>query len=160
LGFAWLVISMDRLGPRFALLNLLAVPFAIYIAQLRSHVNGGYYVGLVTPLLVYAAAVGAATAIDRVAAACVSRLGSRGFHAMVLRDVLLLALAVVTIRGVGTGEIGVGAEDLQILAHRTRDDRLPIFTNSASLVPLLTFERARAGEGSIADAIGPRGDTL
>jgi hypothetical protein len=171
LGLGWLVMHLNRPGARFAALNLIAVPCAIYVAQLRSHVNGGYYVGLATPLLVYAAAVGTATVVERLAAH-LSRLAAgpglatwmrtvgRPYGSTILRGVLMLGLAVTTIRSLGTGEIGIGAEHLQILARKTRDDRLPIFTNSLSLVPLLTFERARAGEGPIADTVGPRGDTL
>jgi hypothetical protein len=151
----WLAKSCGRLGPRFAALSLIAVLAAIYVAQQRSHVNGGYYIGLVTPMLLYAASVATAQVIealaDRAAQVGVSR--AVPYVAAAIRGALALAVAVVTVRSLGTGEMGVGAEQLTILAHDMRADRLPIFTNSRDLVPLLAFERARAGEGPIADVI-------
>jgi hypothetical protein len=117
------------------------------VANEGSHVNGGYYVGLVTPLLLYAAAAGTADVLE----ALVSCAG--GHRTMALRSALVLALAVATVGRLGTGEAGTGAEPLRILAHESRGNTLPIFTNSEDLPRLLAFERARAGEGVIADVI-------
>ncbi len=135
------------LETRFVALCLIAVPAALSVANERSHVNGGYYVGIVTPLLLYAASVGTAEALE----ALVSAVGSYGTVAV--RSVLVLAIAVATAGRLGTGEAGIGAEHLQILAHESRGNTLPIFTNSEDLPRLLAYERARAGEGAMADVI-------
>jgi hypothetical protein len=147
LGIAWLARRRNRLDARFVALSVVALPVALSVANERSHVNGGYYVGLVTPMLLYAASVGTADALD----ALVNGAGRYG--TMALRAALVLAVAVATIGRLGTGESGVGAEHLQILAHESRGNAVPIFTNSEDLPRVLAYERARAGEGAIGDVI-------
>ncbi len=156
LGVTWLLMSWDRLSARFVALTLIAVPGAVVVAYQRSHVNGGYYVGLVTPMLAYVAAVGTA----RLLAALADRVARVGVLAAMpavgtaVRSAAVLVLALATVGRLAPGELGVGAAQLKILAHETRTDSLPIFTNSPDLPRLLAFERSRAGEGPMTDVIG------
>lgn len=154
LGLVWLSMGLGRLANRFALFTLIAVPCSIALAFRWSHVNGGYYVGLVTPLLCYAAAVATALGLgDWVDSLSRARpLSDRIWAAPLLRGAVILFIGALT-ADKGFTSIGTGWEYGWAFAQETTRDQLPILTNSVSLPRLIGFERARAGEGPIHEAI-------
>ncbi|MBI3785036.1 MAG: hypothetical protein HY270_16725 [Deltaproteobacteria bacterium] len=157
LGIVWLVKNRSALAQRFVGFCLIAVPSATYVAYERSHVNGGYYIGLVTPMLLYAASVGTVRAVEGVLDWLVNASGGskRPLAVTSARTFVVLLLAAATVGRLEAGEMGIGAEHLTLLAHETLSNELPIYTNSPDLPRLLAFERARAGEGQIGDTIQP-----
>jgi hypothetical protein len=150
LGLGWAALGLGRLPERFIALTLVAVPVALGVAFRFSHVNGGYYVGLVTPLACLAGAVAAV----RILRAVDARLAGGGGAGRRWTAPVVFALAVV---GVGAPTIGLGGasggpgwEHGAAFTKLVARDRLPILTNSISLPRLLAFERARAGDGPLA----------
>ena len=99
IGVAWLGRRWRDLDARFVAATLVAIPLAVYASQRGSHVNGGYYVGLATPVLLFAAAVGAAKAVSALGSLVAGAGGSRGrsWAAIALRGALVLALAQSTL---------------------------------------------------------------
>jgi hypothetical protein len=156
LGLVWAALGFGKLAERFTTLTLVAVPAAVAVAFRWSHVNGGYYVGLVTPLLCAAAAVAVADILgameDRIQAAG-SALRRWGAQA-VLRGLVIVGVVVTTV-GLGSPNASAGWEYGKTFTKLIALDRLPILTNSTSLPRLLAFERARAGAGPIAEAVDP-----
>jgi hypothetical protein len=142
LGLAWAAAGRAQLARRFALGSLVAVPAAVAIAFRWSHVNGGYYAGLVTPLLCYVAAAATARALDAVARPPEARL------------LLALAVGALTV-DLAPASPAAGWNQLRAFARASSRDALPIVTNSGSLARVIGFERARAGDGPIAAAITP-----
>ena len=142
LGLAWLMRHLDRAAPRFAAGCLVAVPLAVAVAHRHSHVAGGYYIGLVTPLLLWAAAVASAAAIARLAAAAGERRGAAAAG-------LALLVALATVGGDAPGLMGPTGEPLHGLAAVSRDDGRPIHSNRPDLGRLLSFERARLAGGGL-----------
>jgi hypothetical protein len=159
LGVAWAAAGLGRLSQRFTLGALLAVPVAVAVAFRWSHVNGGYYVGLVTPLLCYVSAVATAKALD----ACTGRpadarvVGARWHPSAEVRGLFALVLGLLTV-DIESGSAGTGWEYLRTFSRQASRDRWPILTNSGSLARAISFERARAGDGPIAAAIDPPSD--
>ncbi len=99
LAVVWLTENIDRLAPRFAALCLVAVPAAVWVAHRGSHVAGGYYIGLITPLLLWAAAVATARATRAVAdgAARVVRPRARPGPRTAIEVAVVVALAIATV---------------------------------------------------------------
>ena len=91
LGIGWLLLRVDRVAPRFVATCVILVPVAVVVAHQKSHVAGGYYIGLVTPLLLYAAAV----ATVRLARRLATKLPWG--DATVTRVAATLALVVATV---------------------------------------------------------------
>ncbi|TMA33332.1 MAG: hypothetical protein E6J79_18045 [Deltaproteobacteria bacterium] len=136
LGSIWLLRQQGRVAPRFVLLCLLALPTAVVVAHRNSHVAGGYYIGLVTPLLLYAAAVGTVHA----AAVLI-----RGWDRVQVRPAVTVGLIAATVFSSAPGSSASAVEYLQPIALETRADNLPIHTNRPDLARVLAYERARAG---------------
>jgi hypothetical protein len=152
LGIAWLVQHLDRVAPRFVALCLLMVPAAVALAHRKSHVAGGYYIGLVTPLLLYAAAVGTV----QVAATLIRNFQDSDGRAVAVRAALVLVVLFATLRH-APGQTGPVVEYLRPLAQVTRDDDLAVHTNRADLPRLLAYERARAGGDPLTVALALAG---
>jgi hypothetical protein len=152
LGIAWLVQHLDRVAPRFVAVCLLMVPAAVVVAHRKSHVAGGYYIGLVTPLLLYAAAVGTV----QVAATLIRNWQDGAGRAVAVRAALVLALLFATLRH-APGQTGPVIEYLRPLAQLTRDDDLAVHTNRADLPRLLAYERARTGGDPLTVALALTG---
>lgn len=142
LGIGWLLRHLDRAAPRFAAGCLLLVPLAVVVAHRHSHVAGGYYIGLVTPLLLYAAAVASAALIDRIGTAA-------GGRRPAIAAALALLLALATVGGSAPGPMPPSGDPLRALAAASRADGRPIHTNRPDLGRLLAFERARAAGGGL-----------
>ncbi len=142
LGIGWLLLHLDRVAPRFVAVCLVVVPVAVIIAHAKSHVAGGYYIGLATPLLLYASAV----AIVQTAAGLASLPGGANVAARIAAAVALVSMTVVRSAPGGAPPI---VEYLTRLAHETRADDWPIYTNRADVLRLLAYERARTGEGPL-----------
>jgi hypothetical protein len=143
LGLGWLLLRIDRVAPRFVATCLLVVPVAVVLAHQKSHVAGGYYIGLVTPLLLYAAAV----ATVRLASRLATRLPWG--DAAVVRIAATLALVVATVVRSAPGGAPPTIDHLRLLADETRADDWPIYTNRIDFVRLMAFERARAGADAL-----------
>lgn len=142
LGVGWLLRHLDGAAPRFAAGCLVAVPLAVVVAHRQSHVAGGYYIGLVTPLLLWAAAVASAALIERISAAAGARQPAAA-------AALALLLALATIGAGAPGPMPPSGDPLRALAAETREDGRPIHTNRADLGRLLAYERARATGGTL-----------
>ncbi|MDB4928802.1 MAG: hypothetical protein JWM10_1286, partial [Myxococcaceae bacterium] len=142
LGLAWAFAGRAQLARRFALGALVAVPAAVAVAFRWSHVNGGYYAGLVTPLLCYVAAAATARALAAAGPSPEARV------------LLALAVGALTVDLVPASP-AAGWNQLRAFARGSSRDARPIVTNSASLARVIGFERARAGDGPIAAAITP-----
>ena len=142
LGLVWLARNVDRLAPRFALLCLVVVPVAVVIAHRKSHVAGGYYIGLVTPLLLYAAAAGTVAA----AAAAIAAWRAGGIAGSGVRAAVVVGLVALTVVATAPGRTAGDVNFMIAVAHETRGNDLPIYTNRNDLARLLAFERARAGD--------------
>lgn len=136
LGAIWLLRQQARIAPRFVLLCLLAVPTAVVVAHRYSYVAGGYYIGLVTPLLVYVAGVGTVRA-----AAVLTRRWNR----VPVRLAVTVGVLAVTVFPSAPGPSASAVDYLRAIALETRADDLRIHTNRTDLACLLTYERARAG---------------
>jgi hypothetical protein len=154
LGTVWLVRRWRDLDARFVFATLVTVPVAVYESQRHSHVNGGYYVGLVTPLLLTAAAAGTARSVTALGVwlAGPSPSRPRAWATAGARCALLLVLVHSTLLP-GLQPVDSEVDRVQILAREVRRDALPILTNSRSLPRLLAYERARAREGPVEDII-------
>jgi hypothetical protein len=137
LGAIWLLRQQSRVAPRFVLWCLLAVPTAVVVAHRHSHVAGGYYIGLVTPLLLYAAAVGTAGAV--------LVLTRSGWRSIPVRVGVTVGLTAATVLWSAPGPSAAAVEYLQRIAAETRADGMPIYSNRGDLLRLLAYERARAG---------------
>jgi hypothetical protein len=107
-------------------------------AHQKSHVAGGYYIGLVTPLLLYAAAV----ATVRLASRLATRLPWG--DAAVTRVAATLALVVATVVRSAPGVTPSTIDHLRLIADETRADDWPIYT-TASISSAHGVPRARAG---------------
>ncbi len=156
LGLADLVARPSTLARRFALGTLLAVPAAVAVAYRWSHVNGGYYAGLATPVLCVAAAVPSARAFDAwmrsldpsAAPPFAAHLG------VARRAVAAVLVALVTARGVAAPEAAPHGI-LGPFAARVAASRRPVLTNAGSLARLVAFERSRAGAAPLAEVLAP-----
>jgi hypothetical protein len=158
LGLLWAALGLRRLAERFTALTLLAVPVAVAVAFRWSHVNGGYYVGLVTPLACAAGAV----AVVGIVRALEQRLPAAGRPwavPLAVRALVVVGVVVLTV-DLGRPSGGSGWEYGKTFTRLIAGDQLPILTNSISLARLLAFERARAGQGPIAHAHDPPADLV
>ena len=153
LGLVWAALGFRKLADRFTALTLVAVPVAVGLAFRWSHVNGGYYVGLITPIVCVAAAVAIAGIIEALEERFPA-VGRRWGAQVLLRGVVPVALVVLTVAP-GEPTAHPGWEYGKTFTKLIGRDELPILTNSVSLARLLAFERARAGEGPIAHADHP-----
>jgi hypothetical protein len=140
LGVGVLVAGRRGAAERFTALSLVAVPAALAWAWLYSHVNGGYYFGLVTPLLLWAAAVGAGRALAAVP-------GPRALSAAALAVATISAARFPFLSWTGGAE-RVPTIDAEVVARST-----PVVTNWIDLGRVAAWERARRGEGDDADMI-------
>lgn len=140
LAVAVLAAGWRGAAERFTALSLLAVPAALAWAWLHSHVNGGYYFGLVTPLLLWAAAVGAGRSLAAIP-------GPRALAAA--------ALAVATLSAARFPFLSWtdGAERVPDIYAEVRARGTPVVTNWIDLGRVAAWERARRGEGDDADMI-------
>jgi hypothetical protein len=141
-GIGWAAAGIARPSWRFTLGSVATVPAAVAAAWAWSHVNGGYYVGLVTPLLILAA--GAALAIAPPALAAPASLASA--RRLVAPAVLAALAAATTLVPPFEPESG-GAGHLAAFERATREDGLPILTDSIDLPKLMLYHRAREGAG-------------
>ena len=143
-GAAWLATTWRRSSTRLIVGTLVAVPSAIFVAWRFSHVNGGYYVGLVVPIAIFAAAVGTARALEAVAGRASARV--RRF----LPGVLLAGLTLVTVDLPPFVPVSGGAEHLGAFDAVARTDGLPILTDGICVASLLVYERARENGADLA----------
>ena len=156
LGLAWTVADRRNLSRRFALGTLIAVPLAIEVSFLWSHVNGGYYVGLVTPLCAYVMAVATSRGLfiwlDSLSRS--GRADVRWIRSPEVRGVVMLAVGLLTV-DIDATFSGSGWEDLPAFSRQIAGDPLPILTNAGSLARLIGFARLRAGVGTAAEILVP-----
>ena len=144
LGVGWLLLGLWRPSHVFAAISLILVPIAVTVSYFFSHVNGGYYIGLITPLLAWAAGAGTGQAI----AWAMSRV--RGLGGAVARLASVLGVAVLTVSQgeILMGETG-GVERIPELDRLVAESDGPVLTNWMDLGRVVAYERARAGQGDV-----------
>ena len=154
-GLVWLVARWRALAARFVMASVAAVFAAMLVAVAAGrHVSGGYYFGLVTPLLLYAAGVGCARGLNRLAALLAwsddAIFSTYAPHAMAL----VLVAATVRLPAPSVLPDEVGDQLVAVDAAAGRDD-LPILTNEPDLERLVIYEKARRGYGDLHDILEP-----
>jgi hypothetical protein len=150
LGLGWLVTNVRKLDAAYALGSIALVYAGVFLGQRRNHINGGYYVGLVTPMILFAAAVACTRSVRwlaQKACAATSQAGAAADRlAAVLTGLGCVAVAATTAVNV-TGGYTAGDDFVYEFALLTQKDSAPILTDiqETSLARLLLFERARNG---------------
>jgi hypothetical protein len=150
-GLTWLaarVRSSD--AARFMLAAIVAIPAAVLCGAAIVRVGYGYYVGLVTPLLACAAAVGTTTLTDRSAST-----GAPGRRYALYAAVIILTWIYPHHLPGADSRRGEHLPDFDRLTSR---DNATIHVSDRDALRMLRFERARHGKGSLADVLDPGGD--
>ena len=142
-GVAWAATRWREAWARLTLLALALVPLAVLGGASGSHVNGGYYVGLVTPLWTLVAA-GGTWALLRRAGEAIG--GTRG---PLVSGVASVPVLWGTLRRPGTGHAPPVWSDVHDVvapwALRTHEDTRPILTNIPGLETNILWAWDRQG---------------
>ncbi|MBK6812475.1 MAG: hypothetical protein IPG81_27025 [Sandaracinaceae bacterium] len=179
MGVAWLLRGSLRRPPpssagtdasRFLLGMLPAVPVATLVAWQWSHVNHGYYICLITPPWLVAAAVGVTRACawlaERASPWVEPRVGARTGRVLRAAGVLTaiaglwwLTVSLPYLRGdIHLGPTGI--ESAAAFDEAFVRDPLPIVTDSFHLPMYVAYERARRGSPVRGAILGPGPDDV
>ncbi len=136
LGALWLITRRAEPWARQVLGVLVGVPAAVAFLDYVAHANGGYYIGLMTPLLALAAGGGVAWAV--------SWLSER------IRDGVFVLCAFVVVPGNPTrDELGrpfARHDGMMQVVQILEDDReAHVVANAVAVGALIAWERARLG---------------
>lgn len=146
-GLVWLIWGWRRLDHRLVLGTAVAIPAATVAAWRWSHVNHGYYVCLLTPVLLLAAGV----AVSRGGRHLQQWLADRT-HPAVGWTLVAAGLAGLTLATVNLPEYPheyrsrpTGLANLARFEKRIAGNDLPILTNAEHLTLYWSYDRARRG---------------
>jgi hypothetical protein len=143
LGLGWTLTRGREAWARLTLLALALVPLAVLGGAARSHVNGGYYAGLVTPLWTLIAA-GGTWALLRRAGDAIG--GARG---ALVSGAVSVPFLLATLLLPGTGHAPPVWSDVRDVvapwALRTHEDTRPILTNIQGLETNILWAWDRQG---------------
>jgi len=144
-GLVWLIWGWRRLDHRLVLGTTVAIPAATVVAWRWSHVNHGYYVCLLTPLLLLAGGV----AVSRGGSQMRQWLADRT-HPAVGWTAVAAGLALLTLATVNLPEYPrddryrpTGLANLARFEKRVSGDDLLILTNAEHLTLYWSYDRAR-----------------
>jgi hypothetical protein len=146
-GLVWLVWGWRRLDRRLLLGTALAIPAATVVAWKWSHVNQGYYICLITPLLLLAAGVAVSRGGQRL-----HRWTADRTHPLVGWTVVAAGLTGLTLLTVYLAEVpahkrfrSTGLANLPRFDRRVDGDDRPILTTTVHLGLYWSYDRARRG---------------
>ncbi len=136
LGGLWLITRSAQPWARQVLGVLVGVPIAVAMLDYVAHANGGYYIGLMTPLLALAAGGGVAWAVS-------------WLHERLRDGVFVLCSFMIVPGNPSRDELGrpfARHEGMVQVVRVLKDDReAHVVANAVSVGALIAWERARLG---------------